>query len=110
MAKARSKTQESRAAAYKTEKRWEKNRKRKLQRALKRDPNNAEQINAALGSIVYRRKTPLKPAWTSTSRRIAILSKKFKLTKQNLEDNKKAEKPSYGAMFTISTRLGGVWV
>jgi hypothetical protein len=110
MAKARSKAQESRAAAYKAEKRWEKNRKRKLLRALKRDPNNAEQINAAIGNMVYRRSTPTKPAWTSTSRRLAVLNKKFKLTQQNLEDSKKAEKPSYGTMFTISTRLGGVWV
>ena len=75
--KSRSKGAEGYFAAYKSSKRWEANRRRKLERALKRNPGNAEQINAALKSMVYRRLTPITPTWSSSKRRIAILFKLF---------------------------------
>lgn len=75
--KSGSKGQEGRAALYQSTKRWEANRRRKLERALKRNSGNAEQINAALKSMVYRRHTPVTPTWSSSKRRIAILFKLF---------------------------------
>lgn len=60
--------------AYKQDRRWEKNRKLKLARALKKNPGNAAQINSAV--IVYRRKTPSVRMWSSTKRDTARLFKK----------------------------------
>ena len=64
------------AQAYKTLRRWETNRKRKLARALKRNPENAEQINKALAQIVYRRKTPTTPQWSHTDKLTAQMLKR----------------------------------
>lgn len=66
---------QAQSSNYKTSKRWETNRKRKLLRALKRNPGNAEQINAALANIYYRRKTPTNRFWNSTRRQQAELFK-----------------------------------
>lgn len=57
MAKTRSKHQQGLYTAYKNEMRWAKNRRAKLERALKRNPENL-QIVEALKNIKYRRKTP----------------------------------------------------
>lgn len=65
---------EMRYASYKQERRWEKNRKIKLARALKLAPEN-KQITEAV--VVYRRKTPTTKAWSATSRRVAELFKEF---------------------------------
>ena len=62
-------------ASYKAGKRWEKNRLKKLARALKRNPGNEAQINAAMGNLVYRRKTPTTGVWSATTRRVAQLFK-----------------------------------
>ena len=67
----------AKAAAYKTLKRWESNRRRHLEMQLKRNPNNAAQIELALKNIVYRRRTPLNPTWSSTKRQTAMLYKRF---------------------------------
>lgn len=62
---------------YKTSKRWSTNRLKKLERALKRNPENAEQIKKAMANVEYRRKTPIVPKWSATTRRIAELFKLF---------------------------------
>lgn len=64
------------AADYKSSKRWEKNRRRKLEKLILLQPNN-EQLKTALSNIVYRRKTPKVRFWSSTRRHIAGLFKRF---------------------------------
>ena len=56
--------------------RWEINRKRKLEKQLKLQPNN-EQVKLALQNIHRRRKTPTNREWTKTWIRIAKLFKLF---------------------------------
>lgn len=75
--KGSTKGREATLAAYKQGRRWEANRRRKLQRAAILAPNN-EQIKIALKSIVYRRKTPKIRVWSHQMRRIAGLMKEFK--------------------------------
>lgn len=116
-------------ASYKNAKRWETNRRKKLERALKQNPENEEQIRKAIASISYRRKTPTTPKWTATTRRIAQLFKIFQgkvpsvaLTTPTIKGRddeerywkqmnevksgflQKAEKPS-GSMFSIAARI-----
>lgn len=64
------------AASYKANKTWEKNRLRKLRRALGIHPNN-EQILTALKGVVYRRRTPTVRTWSKSKIRIAQLYKAF---------------------------------
>lgn len=61
-------------AAYKSNKVFDKNRKRKLEALLKLQPNN-EQIKQALKDIHYRRKTPTTAQWSHSDIRIAKLFK-----------------------------------
>lgn len=61
----RSKSAENYSAMYKSTKRQEKNRKTKLERQLKIQPNN-EQVKQALKDIKYRRKTPTAREWSAT--------------------------------------------
>lgn len=77
MAKARSKTAEGNAAQYKTSQTWKVNRTKRLERDLKNNPSNEKQIMDALGNMVYRRKTPTNPFWSSTRRNQARLFKLF---------------------------------
>lgn len=74
--KSRSKHQGSLYAQYKTEQRWSKNRRKKLERLAKVHPENA-QIQEALKNIKYRRKTPSTSAWSKTDRYFAHLFKQF---------------------------------
>lgn len=74
MAKASGKSKVNYYAVYKTTKRWESNRKRRLERVLKEQPNN-EQVKQALKSMVYRRKTPNTSPWTHSWIRTARLIK-----------------------------------
>lgn len=75
--KSRSKGAEGYAAAYKSSKRWESNRIKRLERTLKEQPNN-EQVKAALKSgFVYRRKTPTTRMWSASWIRVAKLFKEF---------------------------------
>lgn len=71
-----SKSQEGYYSRYKANKTWETNRKRRLERALKAQPNNL-QIAAALKGMVYRRKTPKTRTWSSSWIRTARLIKEF---------------------------------
>lgn len=64
------------AAGYKANRVWEKNRLRKLRRALKRSPDNP-QILEAMKGVVYRRKTPTVRSWSKTKIQIARLYKVF---------------------------------
>ena len=75
--KSKSKGAEGYFAAYKSSKRWESNRIRRLERTLKAQPNN-EQVKAALkGGLVYRRKTPVNRVWSASWIRVAKLFKEF---------------------------------
>jgi hypothetical protein len=56
--------------------RWEINRKRKLEKQLKLQPNN-EQVRLALQNIHRRRKTPTNREWSKSWIRIAKLFKLF---------------------------------
>lgn len=69
-----SKSQEGYYSRYKSNKTWEVNRKRRLERALKAQPNN-EQIKQALKGMVYRRKTPKTQVWSSSWIKTAHLIK-----------------------------------
>lgn len=57
-------------------KQWEVNRKRKLEKQLKLQPNN-EQVKLALQNIHRRRKTPNKREWSHSWIRIAKIIKQF---------------------------------
>lgn len=75
--KSKSKGAEGYFAAYKSSKRWEANRIRRLERTLKAQPNN-EQVKAALkGGLVYRRKTPVTRMWSASWIQVAKLFKEF---------------------------------
>ena len=56
--------------------RWEVNRKRKLERQLKLQPNN-KQVELALQNIHRRRKTPTNREWSHSWRRTAQIIKLF---------------------------------
>ena len=73
---AEKKTSKADGSLYKTSRRWETNRKRKLEKTLKAQPNN-EQVKNALQSIVYRRKTPNTRQWSSSWKHLAQLIKSF---------------------------------
>lgn len=66
MAKSRSKSQEAHYARYKSAKTFETNRKRKLERLIKLQPNNL-QLQAALKSIRSPRSTPKVSKWSHTA-------------------------------------------
>jgi hypothetical protein len=72
-----SKSKQAYAALYKSSTRWATNRKLKLTRVLKQQPNN-EQVKDALANIKYRRHTPnSKTVWSHTNIRLAKLFKEF---------------------------------
>ena len=72
-----SKSKQAYSALYKSSTRWATNRKIKLTRLLKQQPNN-EQIKDALANIKYRRHTPIsKTVWSHGNIRIAKLFKEF---------------------------------
>ena len=72
-----SKSKQAYSALYKSSTRWATNRKIKLTRLLKQQPNN-EQIKDALENIKYRRHTPNgKTVWSHSNIRLAKLFKEF---------------------------------
>lgn len=77
MAKTVSKSKQAYLAQYKASSRWASNRKRKLERELRRQPNNEEQIKKAIGNISYRRKTPKTNMWSHSTIALAKLFKLF---------------------------------
>jgi len=72
----KSKSAEKQSSVYKANRRWETNRKRRLERALKEQPNN-EQIKIALKQMVYRRKTPVTRPWSASWVQAAKIIKLF---------------------------------
>lgn len=74
--KKKSSSSDGHFALYKTNKTWEKNRIRKLERTLKEQPNN-EQVKLALKNISYRRRTPTNREWSHSWKKIAQLYKQF---------------------------------
>lgn len=52
------------------------NRKRRLERTVKQQPNN-QQLVRALGEVGRQRKTPTNPQWSHSAIRIAKLFKEF---------------------------------
>lgn len=76
MASKTSKGQEGYYASYKAGNKHAKNRKTKLERQLKLQPNN-EQVQNALKDIHYRRKTPTTSMWSHSQINTAKLFKEF---------------------------------
>lgn len=76
MANKTSKGQEGYYASYKASGKHAKNRKAKLERQLKLQPNN-EQVKNALKDIHYRRGTPKAAMWSHSQKRIAQVFKDF---------------------------------
>ena len=74
--KTSSKSDQNYWSRYQSNKVWETNRKRKLNRHLKTHTNDSC-ARQALSSIKYRRKTPKTPVWTSGNIRVAKLFKQF---------------------------------
>ena len=74
--KTKSKSATSQSNNYKTNNRQAKNRKFKLEKQLKLQPNN-KQIEMALKDIHYRRKTPKKREWSASWIRVAKIFKLF---------------------------------
>lgn len=77
MAKSKSKAAEGYASNYKANKKWESNRKKRLERTLKKQPTNQQVIDALKGGMVYRRKTPSTRVWSASWIRVAKLFKEF---------------------------------
>jgi len=67
--------------------RYESNRKERLEKLLKQQPNN-EQLKAALSNIHYRRQKPKSKQWSPEKRELAQLHRSVK--RQYIEP-KKAE-------------------
>lgn len=77
MAKSGSKSQDGYYSSYKATSKWLSNRKRRLEKLLKTQPNN-EQIKEALKNLKYRRKIPVgKSIWSKRNIEIAKLFKLF---------------------------------
>ena len=90
MANKTSKGQEGYYARYKSTSLHAKNRRAKLERLLKKQPNN-EQIKLAIKDINYRRKTPGSDGWSHSGIRLAKIFKEFcgKFDKAVLNSNPK---------------------
>ncbi len=82
-------------AKYKSSNTHDVNARKRLTRALKRNPENL-QIAEALKDIKRTRKTPLVPFWSATRVRIAGLFKEFvgKVDKDIFNTNDKISMPS----------------
>lgn len=98
------------AAAYKAEGRMQKNRKRKLERQAKLQPNN-DNIRKALLDIRYRRATPKAPFWSASMIATAKLFKEFggsvDINIFSADEKKRAEAlrtPSKYAQLPVSTK------
>jgi hypothetical protein len=96
-AKQRSKHQKELYSAYKSQNRFAVNRKRKLLKVQKAQPNNL-QIAEALGNIKYRRKTP-KTA-VNSKQKIAAAKLKSQVSRTVVT----FDKPNEKSMFKLATR------
>ena len=103
----RSKSQEMYATRYKATI-FAANRKRKLERVVKEQPNN-EKAAMALKDIHYRRQTPNTTAWLASAKREAMLIAEFRKA-ANVAANTKQEDSrittaAYKNMFSMQARL-----
>ena len=129
--KTRSKTAENASAVYKTSRKWETNRKRKLEKQLKLQPNNLQVANA-LKNMVYRRKTPKTKMWSASWVAIAKVYKMFegrfdpklmssnakvameanmvqsKVSSELLRQKNHPKQPHQSTFFSLGARLQGV--
>lgn len=76
MAKKRGPSSKAYYASYKSQNRYATNKRKKLERTLKAQPNN-EQVKEALKNISYRRSAPNTSMWSSGKRKTAKLFKEF---------------------------------
>lgn len=76
MANKTSKNREAYYSTYKSGNKQAKNRKIKLERLLKEQPNN-KQIEQALKDVHYRRHTPKEPFWSHSGIALAKIIKEF---------------------------------
>ncbi len=97
--KSSSKHQTDLYKSYQAGKRFEINRKKKLERTLKAQPNN-EQVKNALKNIKYRRRTPKEAKWSHTEKAWAQMKKEF--AKPSHTTVKKVDEKK---MFSIATRV-----
>lgn len=74
MAKTRGPSAKAYYAAYKSQNKYATNKRKKLERTLKAQPNN-EQVVIALKNIKYKRKTPGSPTWSHTKKATAAMFK-----------------------------------
>lgn len=116
----------NRYKAYLASRTYEKNRARRLARAIKRNPENPQLLVAAK-DINYRRSTPKNKEWSASKRALVTLYKLFtgKVNMEMFHTNpkisaaalmtpgwKSADRPAKWAenrMFSIGVRLGGTW-
>lgn len=91
--KGSSKSQEGYYGHYKTSGKHAKNRKIKLERQLKLQPNN-EQVKQALLDIKYRRRTPGNNVWSHSG---IALAKVFKAFSGNFNQNILSNNPRVAA-------------
>lgn len=101
MAKATSTQAKNNYATYKAHGTQAANRKRKLMRTLKAQPNNT-QVTDALDAIKYRRKTPTTRKWSHSAKRFATLAGQVSRTL-----DPKFPRVKEWEMFSIATRMAG---
>ena len=95
----RSKSAEAYSARYKTSG-FAANRKKKLERILKQQPNN-EQVKMALKDIHYRRQTPKTSVWSASAKRVKdLVSNWCNDAKPYISDTISAKH-----MFSLKTRI-----
>lgn len=99
----KSKAQTPAAAVPQGVARTQANRKRRLQRTLKSQPNNTQVQNALL-EVGRQRKAPVTPQWSHTAIRLAKLFKEFtgRAPKELFSSNPKV---AQAALTTPSTKL-----
>lgn len=98
MAKSRGPSHKVYYASYKSQNKFAANRKRKLLRLAKQQPNNL-QITEALKNITYRRKTPNTSHLTGAKKATISMMASIKNNKSPTFD-----RPVVKNMFTLGTR------
>lgn len=103
----RSKSQEMYATRYKATI-FAANRKRKLERVVKEQPNN-EKAAMALKDIHYRRQTPNTTAWLASAKREAMLIAEFRkaanVSANTKQEDSRSTTAAYKNMFSMQARL-----
>jgi len=75
-------------ARYERESKWAANRKKKIMRHLKKQPNDS-QASTALGHIIYRRKKPISRLWRGMRKTEAQLVASFRVPKGTALDKQR---------------------